>query len=150
MSLMRRWDPFWGLTRLRDEMDRMFDQFFQGVPALAPAEEARIPSVDLTEEADNIKLSAELPGVDKEHLEVQVMPDSVSIKGEMGEEAEKKEAGYLRRERRYGMFQRTVTMPVEVKPEEAKATFRDGLLEIVLPKSEAAKRRQPVKVPIQA
>jgi len=148
MSIMR-WEPWAGLTRMRDEMDRMFQQFF-GTPAEGELSALRVPSVDLSETNGELKLTVELPGVDKEHLEVQVMPEEVSIKGEVRKEEEKKDAGYLRRERRYGLFQRTIPLPVEIKPNEAKATFKDGVLTIELPKSEQAKRLQPVKVPIQS
>lgn len=146
MSIMR-WEPF-GLARMRQEMDRMFDEFFRGT---APAETGtRPPALDLSETDQEVKLTAELPGVDKDHLTVEVLPEAVSIKGELRHEEERKGEGWVRRERQYQSFERTVPLPAEVKPDEAKATFKDGLLQITLPKSEQAKRKQPVKVNVEA
>jgi len=148
MGLMR-WEPMFGLTRLRDEMDRMFEEAFRGFP-LREEEGLRVPSVDLSEDENEVKLTAELPGVDKDHLQVEVLPEAVSIKGEIRKEEEKKGRGYIRRERRMGYFERTVPLPAEVKPGESKATFKDGLLSITLPKSEEARKRHPVRVEVQA
>lgn len=146
MSIMR-WEPF-GLARMRQEMDRMFDEFFRG---MTPAETGtRAPALDMSETDQDVKLTAELPGVDKDHLTVEVLPEAVSIKGEVRREEERKGEGWVRRERQYQSFERTVPLPAEVKPDEAKATFRDGLLQITLPKSEQAKRKQPVKVSVEA
>jgi HSP20 family protein len=147
MSL-RRWEPFAGLARLREDMDRWFDEFW---PAGLGREAAalRVPAVDLMETDEEVVLKAELPGVDKKDLSVEVLRDSVSIKGETLAEKEAKEGGYCRRERRWGSFERVVPLPAEVKSAQAKATLKDGLLEVRLPKSEVAKAEQPTKVTVE-
>jgi HSP20 family protein len=146
MSLMR-WDPFGGLSRMRDEIDHMLEDFFTGRPAMARVGEGlRIPSVDVEETDGAVVVRAELPGVKKENLDIEVTPDALVIKAQAREEKEKRERHFYRRERSWGMFQRVVPMPVEVKAKEAKATFNDGLLEVTLPKIEAEKKPEAVKV----
>lgn len=150
MSLMR-WEPFGGLSRLHEEIDRMFDEFL-GRPLARRREmreEMRIPSVDLFETDGEIKLKAELPGVDKDKLEVEVTDEAISIRAQSRQEHEEKGANYLRRERSWGSFQRVITLPAEVKAKDAKATCKDGLLEITVPKTEEALRRHPVKVKVE-
>ena len=146
---IRRWEPFASLPRLREEMDRLFEDFFVDWPLLRRREEGRrLPSVDLAETDAELVLRAELPGVDKKGLEVEVLPDAVTIRAKTSEEKEIKEATYYRRERSWGAFERSIPLPVEVKSDQAKASLKDGLLEITLPKTEAARAKQPRKVEI--
>lgn len=86
-------------------------------------------------------VKAELPGMGKEEIEVTVSGDVVTIKGEKKKEEEVKEKDYYRRERSYGSFARSVQLPCEVKGDEIKANFKDGVLEIRCPKSEEAKKK---------
>ena len=146
---MRRWEPT-GISRLRDEMDRLFQDFMR--PLWAEREEAeipgyRMPAVDLAETNDEYMLKAELPGVSKENLNVEVMPDMISIKAEISEERETGKGSFHRRERVYNSFRRVIPLPTEVKAEEAKANFKDGLLEIHLPKAQPSQAK-PVKVEV--
>jgi HSP20 family protein len=146
MSLMR-WDPFGGLSRMRDEIDHMFEDFFTGRSAMARVGEGlRIPSVDVEETDGTVVVRAELPGVKKENLDIEVTPDALILKAETSEETEKRERRFYRRERSWGMFQRVVPMPVEINANEAKAKFNDGLLEVTLPKVEAEKKPEAVKI----
>lgn len=146
MSLAR-WDPFGGLSRMRDEIDRMFEDFFTGRPSLARVGPGlRIPSVDIEEKDDTVVVRAELPGVKKEDLEIEVTPDTLSLKAEAREEKEEREKRFYRRERSWGMFQRTIPLPVEINKEKAKASFKDGLLEITLPKVAPEEKPESVKV----
>jgi len=146
MSLAR-WDPFGGLSRMRDEIDRMFEDFFTERPSLARVGPGlRIPSVDIEEKDDTVVVRAELPGVKKEDLEIEVTPDTLSLKAETREEKEEREKRFYRRERSWGMFQRTIPLPVEINKEEAKASFKDGLLEITLPKAAPEEKPESVKV----
>ena len=151
MSSLMRWDPFRNLLRLDRELDRVFDRLF-GRPALRwDTEEpgVRIPSVDLSETESEMVVRAELPGIDKDKIQIEVTPDSVSISGEMSEEREEKGETHHRRERVWGRFERTVPLPVEVVSDQTKATYRDGLLEVHLPKSERAKAATPKRVVIE-
>ena len=101
----------------------------------------RMPSIDVYEEKDSVVVKAELPGMTKEDIEVNLTGEHLTIKGEKKEDKEVKEDDYYRRERSYGSFMRTVTLPCEVKSEEIKASFKDGVLEIQMPKTEDAKKK---------
>ncbi|MFB3880533.1 MAG: Hsp20/alpha crystallin family protein [Armatimonadota bacterium] len=147
MSALRRWEPFRGLLSMQGELDRMFDEFF-GRPSLAPAE-VRVPSIDVSETADNIVVKAEVPGVAKKDLEVEVMPESISLKAEVTQEKEEKDKTYHRRERVWQRYERVIPLPAEVVTDQAKATMKDGVLEIVLPKSERSKAATPKKITIE-
>ena len=101
----------------------------------------RMPSIDVYEEKDSVVVKAELPGMTKEDIEVNLAGEDLTIKGEKKEDKEVKEDNYYRRERSYGSFLRTVALPSEVKSDEIKASFKDGVLEIRLPKTEDAKKK---------
>lgn len=101
----------------------------------------RIPSLDVYEEKDSVVVKAELPGMKKEDVEVNLAGETLTIKGEKKEDKEVKEDDYHRRERSYGSFLRSVGLPCEVKSDEIKASFKDGVLEIRMPKTEEAKKK---------
>lgn len=101
----------------------------------------RMPSLDVYEEKDSVVVKAELPGLKKEDVEVNLVGANLTIKGEKKEDKEVKEDDYYRRERSYGSFLRTVALPCEVKSEEIKASFKDGVLEVRMPKTEEAKKK---------
>jgi len=147
---LRRWEPFGGLERLRDEMDRLFEDFLPTRWLRSrPVARLRLPAVDLKETETEVILKADLPGVRKEDLNVEVTSDAVTLKGESTREKGEKGEGYYHRERSWGGFERTIPLPVEVKAEQAKAKYADGVLEITVPKTEAAKALQPHKVKIE-
>ena len=102
----------------------------------------RMPSIDVYEEKDTVMVKAELPGMKKEDIQVNLTGDMLTIKGEKKQEEEVKEDNYYRRERSYGSFLRSVELPCDVKGGEIKASFKDGILEIRLPKTEEAKRKE--------
>lgn len=107
----------------------------------------RVPSLDVYEEKDTVVVKAELPGMKKEEVEVNLAGETLTIKGEKKEDKEVKEDDYYRRERSYGSFLRTVALPCEVKSDEIKASFKDGVLEVRMPKTEEAKKKSiPVKI----
>ncbi|MBI3616889.1 MAG: Hsp20/alpha crystallin family protein [Candidatus Omnitrophica bacterium] len=106
------------------------------------------PAVDIIDEKDDIRVRADLPGMKKEDIEVSVNNDTLSIKGEKKEEKEIKEKDYVRSERYYGAFQRSFTLPAGVDPQKVNAAYKDGVLEITLPKREDAKPKQ-IKVDIK-
>jgi len=101
----------------------------------------RMPSIDVYEEKDSVVVKAELPGMTKEDIEVNLAGENLTIKGEKKEDKDVKEDNYYRRERSYGSFLRTVALPSEVKSDEIKASFKDGVLEIRMPKTEDAKKK---------
>jgi HSP20 family protein len=100
------------------------------------------PAVDLYEEKDDIVVKAELPGMEKDNIEVNLSGNRLTIKGEKKQEEEVKKEGYYRSERSYGSFLRTLELPTEVQTDKVKAAFKNGILEIHLPKTEEAKKKE--------
>jgi len=139
-----------------DEMDRMFDGFFRRgmmrpwrfewptFPEMA-LPEMKIPKVDVVDRENEVLVKAEIPGVDKKDIDISVGEDTVTIKGETRREEKEEKGDYYRCEISHGAFSRTVALPAAVDGAEAKANFKDGVLELTLPKIEKAKRHS-VKV----
>lgn len=142
---LSRWDPFADLFDFRREMDRLIDTFFGRTPVLR--EEAWAPAVDIYETKDALVVKAELPGVKPEEVEVSIAGNTLTLKGERKREAEVSEKGYYRLERSYGSFQRSLELPSVVDADKVKATYKDGLLEVRLPKKEEAKPKE-IKVEV--
>ena len=150
MGPIIRWEPMTNMVRFRDEMNRLLEDFFgETAEERAPAEAMRIPSVDVLDQGNDILVRAEMPGIDKENIKIEAMPEALMIRAEVKKEGEEKRENFIRKERRMGFFQRIIPLPVEVKPGDVKATYKDGVLSVTLPKSEQAKSRQPVKVNIE-
>lgn len=135
---LTRWDPLAELRDLQREMDRLFETFF-GRPRAGLTEEAWNPLVDIYETKDQLIVKAELPGIKPEEVEVNIVGDTLTLKGERKQEKGVSEEGYYRREQVYGAFQRSLTLPQTVDPGKVKATFKNGILEVVLSKKEEAK-----------
>jgi HSP20 family protein len=132
------------------DLDRMFEDFLGRrvrpfwPERWWPAErmEFTTPAVDLYEEKDDIVVKAELPGMEKDNIEVNLSGDRLTIKGEKKQEEEVKKEGYYRSERSYGSFLRTLELPTDVQADKVKAAFKNGILEIRLPKTEEAKKKE--------
>ncbi len=135
------WDPFREMVSLRDELDRLFDSVFGRLPR-ERGETYWAPPMDIEETDDAVIVRAELPGMSKDDIKISLSGDTLTISGERKQESEKKGKTYYRIERAYGKFQRTVTLPTEVEGDKAKATYRAGVLELVLPKSEKSKAKE--------
>jgi HSP20 family protein len=141
---LARWTPRGDLQSFQDEMNRMFNQFFQG----GTGEEAGwgvrtwAPPVDIYETDDALILKAELPGVSKDDVSIEIHQNTLILRGQRKHDAEVKEDNYHRVERAYGTFQRSFTLPTLVDQEHVQATYKDGVLELRLPKSEAAKPKR--------
>jgi HSP20 family protein len=151
MSSIMRWDPFEEAGTLRRAVDRLFDDVLLGGRAPRTATNglpaaAWEPAVEMYETGDEVVVRAEMPSVDPSNVEVTVTGDTISIKGSVRREEDKKDRSYYRRELRYGSYVRTLPLPVEVKGGDAKATYKDGVLEVKIPKSERAK---PATVKVQ-
>lgn len=146
MSLAR-WDPFPELRRMREDFDRLFGvgPSVSMVPMIA---EGATPPIDVFERDNTMVVRANLPGLKKEHIEVTATEDSIALSGEFKHEEEVKEGGFYRRERQIGKFFRTIPMPSAINPDQVKASFKDGVLEITAPKAEQAKTNEK-KVPIE-
>jgi len=150
------WRPFMDLTRWEREMDRMMDDFFgRRMRPWWPERwfrrdemEVAAPTVDLFEDKNDIVVKAELPGMDKDDIEVNLTNSTLTIKGEKKKEEEVKEANYYRCERAYGSFTRTLELPKDVHADKVKASFKNGVLEVRLPKTEEAKTKE-IKVKVE-
>ncbi len=145
MSLIR-WDPFDDLASLRESMDKLFEEFTTRRPrAATPA--VWPPAVEVYETDGDIVVRAELPGIDPKNVNIQVADDTLTIKAEAKAEQEEKGRNYYMRELRYGSFVRALTLPSSAQGELAKASYKNGILEIRIPKSERAKPKT-VKVEV--
>ena len=139
MALIR-WRPFQEMEILTRQIDRIFDEILYLNQGLTKHSTANwTPAVELKDTRENLILRSELPGVDAKNLEVQVAKQAVLISGEIADESNNKENGYYRSELHYGRFRRMINLPVPVKNEQVKAEFRNGILKLVLPKTESAK-----------
>jgi HSP20 family protein len=137
------WSPFAELNRLREEINRVFEQPGQGFLEKSTGFFGGwSPSLDVFDDKDNVIVKAELPGMKKEDIEVTLAGDTLTISGERKEEVENKDAETYRSERYFGRFQRSVTLPHQVDPNRIQATYKDGILTVTLSKSEEAKRKQ--------
>lgn len=146
MSLIR-WDPFDDIASLRESMDRLFEEFTSRRPERARAPVVWQPAIEAYETDTDVVVRAELPGIDPKQVEVSVTEDTLTIKGEARSEQEEKRRNYYRRELRYGSFVRSLTLPSGVQGEKASATYKNGIMEIRVPKSERA-RPKTVKVEV--
>ena len=145
-----RWDPFRDVMTLQERMNHLFDHALsrtrvddkEGLTASMWS-----PSVDIFETPDSIVMKAELPGVSRDNIDIQVQDNTLTLKGERKFEHEVKEENYLRVERSYGAFQRTFHLPTGVQQGKIRAVFKDGVLEVTMPKAEEPKPTQ-VKIDV--
>jgi len=146
--IYRRWfnvptwrfkSPFGELERMRQQMDRLFED------AMAPQQRLQagvFPLTNLTEDKDNYYVRAELPGVKGDELDIQVTGNNIAISGERKIAAEEGGARYHRREREAGTFSRMIGLPAEVDTDKVDANLENGILTVVVPKAEIAKPKQ--------
>ena len=144
MNLIR-WEPFGEFATLSDRMNRMFnDPLFR----LAPTETVGgwLPPVDIEEEGDRLVLRAEIPGLSRDDIDVSVENGTLTLRGEKKRERKVDAENAYRLERFYGSFSRSFVLPTRINAEQIKATYRDGVLEVVLPKAEEGR---PKKIKVQ-
>ena len=155
MALIR-WRPRRELSTLGDiigiqgDMNRLFDMTLGRKPfeSMGLFEGDWTPPIDVLEDESKIVVNVELPGMSHEDVDLSILGETLTIKGEKKKEEEKKEKDYHRFERAYGSFQRSITLPNSVAPDKAKASFENGILEIEMPKKEEAKPKR-IKVEIE-
>ena len=143
----RTWDPFGELSTLQERMNSLFEE---SLPTTRKEEELNLgtfyPAVDIHEGDKEITLKAELPGIKKEDVHIDVTDGVITLRGERKLEKEDKKENYHRIERSYGSFHRSFTLPSTVDVEKIKAKYKDGILEATLPKTEEAK---PKSIPVE-
>lgn len=134
------------IDRMKRDMDRLFGSFMRGGPLSAMTGSGVFPALNLSEDDDKVFVNAELPGIKPEDLDISVIGDTLTLRGERKAD-EGSEGSYHRRERKMGRFHKAVTLPYAVNPEDVEASFKDGVLSIVMKKAESAK---PKKITIKA
>ncbi len=140
MTLVR-WEPFREIDTLRRQMDRLFEDMGILTGWERPERLTYAPAIELKETEEALILRAQVPGIEAKDLEVEVTRDSVILSGEHRQEERTEEKGYYRSEFRYGSFRRVVPLPTEVKTDQVKAEFKDGVLVLTLPKIEEEVRK---------
>ena len=141
------WRPLAEIDSLRREMDRLWERFFGERPVEWLGGEW-VPPLDVSETKNDLIVKAELPGIDPKEVEVTIANGVLTIKGEKKQEKEEKGENYHLMERSYGAFSRSIRLPSDVDEGKIKATYKDGILKVVLPKSEKAKEKT-VKIEVQ-
>jgi HSP20 family protein len=130
------------LNRIRNEINRIFEDPFSLLSASTSFFEGMEPRLDVYDDKDKITVKAELPGLKKEDIQVSLDGDTLTISGERLEEQEQKDRETYRSERYFGRFQRSITLSQKVDPKRIEANYNDGILTIVLPKTEEAKPKR--------
>ena len=143
MNLVK-WSPWREMPALYNRFNRLFDDPFFRVGQMDDDAGMGMwnPAVDLYEKDDHFMIKAELPGVNKDDIKIDLQDQLLTLSGERTYDNEIKEENYYRRERSYGKFQRAFTLPADVDSDKIKAEFKDGLLQIEVPKPEGKKAKQ--------
>jgi HSP20 family protein len=144
MTTLVRWNPMRDMMRTRNEMHRLANEFFRGGNGSEGGwwAGAWSPAVDMYESEQALTLKAELPGFSKDDVQVDIKDNVLTLKGERKREHNVKEEQYHRVERVFGAFQRSFVLPALIDADKAEATFKDGVLELKLPKAEEAKPKR--------
>ncbi len=146
MAKLAKWSPFKEIMDVRDDFDRLVDRIFNRDFDLW--EGGRVPAIDVYEEGDNIIVKAEVPGVKKEDISVSLNGDILTISGKSQEEKEVKKENFYRKEIRSGTFSRSITLPAQIDKDKVKASYKDGVLQLTLPKSPEEKKKE-VKIKVE-
>jgi HSP20 family protein len=156
-EIVKKTEPAKALSPF-EEMERRFEDLFRRPFSLLepswwprlrmPEMEEVSPKIDIFEEGENFVVKAEIPGMKKEEIEVNLTDDMVTISGEKKKEEKVEKKDYYRLERSYGSFSRSFRLPKEIQTDKAKATFKDGVLELKVPKTEEAIKKEK-KIPIE-
>ena len=143
--MINRWDPFRDLSVLQDRINRIFNEANRS-EGESVSSKAWTPIVDIFETESDLIVRAEVPGVNRDDIDIEVTTESLTIRGErkFDEDANEKS---IRIERPYGPFQRSFTIGVPVQPDKVKASYQDGVLQITVPKAEEVK---PKKIKVNA
>ena len=143
MANITRWDPFSEMVSLRQAMDRLVeDSFVSPMSWRTVHGEAVRPALDVHQTADEVVVTASLPGIKPEDVEMTITGQTLVVRGEFKEDETVDRDQYLYRERRFGSFSRQIELPTRVEGDRADATFEDGVLRLSIPKAEDVKPRQ--------
>ena len=138
---IQRWRPSGMLTSLQKDINRLFEDFWP--MRREDFEEGMLsPAIDVSEDKDNVYVVADLPGVEEKDIKLNFQNGILSLSGEKSEEKESKGKNFHRVERSYGSFSRSIALPTHIDAEKATAVFKNGVLEVTLPKKEEAKPKE--------
>ncbi|GAB5047422.1 Hsp20/alpha crystallin family protein [Thermodesulfovibrio sp. TK110] len=145
-----KWSPLKEIEEIRKEMDRLFEEFLSPVRRKRSVSSEGIisPNVDIFERGNELIIQVEIPGVDKQDIDLTITDDRLIIKGEIKKPEGVSEEDYILNERSYGPFSRTVNLPADVDKSSVKANLKNGLLEIAILRKEEAKPRE-IKIPLE-
>jgi HSP20 family protein len=141
---LTRWDPFAELSELRTRFDRIYDGLTGGT------ERSWVPAIDVARENGNLIVRADVPGIKPEEVKIEVEDDILTVSGEHEESTETKSKEYVRRERRYGSFRRSMALPRGVDAKQIKATTHDGVVEVTIPLPNDVKKETVTITPTAA
>ena len=141
---LTRWDPFGELSELRSRFDRLFGEFTD------TRERFWTPAIDVMRENGNLVVRADIPGITPDEVKIEVEDDILTVSGGHQEETEEKDERYVRRERRYGSFVRSMALPPGVDPKHIKASTRDGVVEVTIPLPKEATKEKVTITPTAA
>lgn len=130
------------ITRFNREMESLWNRFFGEMHPFSGAEVEWLPTMDASETNGEVAVRAELPGLEAKDIDLDISGDVLSIRGEKRGKEEKKEESYYTRESYYGSFQRSIRLPSEVQSDKVEAKFKNGVLDIKLPKSEKTQKKK--------
>jgi len=140
--MLVRWDPFKEIERLHDEINKVFSTSNASAQKDGEGRVAWYPMVDIYEDAENVMITAELPGIEAKDVDVQVNGDVLTLRGERKLEKDEKKENYVRVERAYGTFMRSFTLPDYVASDKINAEYKKGVLTLTLPKKPETKPKQ--------
>ncbi len=138
MSNLTRWEPVREMMTLREAMDRLFDDAFTRPLNLRDGGWSA-PAIDMYQTDDDVVVKAALPGFKADEVQINVTGDVLTLRGEMKQEEDKKDKAWHIREQRWSSFERSITLPTDVKADKAVADFENGILTVTLPKAEGVK-----------
>ncbi|MCX8030371.1 MAG: Hsp20/alpha crystallin family protein [Thermodesulfovibrionales bacterium] len=146
MSIIK-WSAAKELDEMRKEMDKLFDEFFspffqRRMGYLKPKAGTITPTVEMYERASDVVVRIDLPGVNKDEVDISIMNDNLLIKGEIKKPEEIREDNYYIKEKSYGSFSRSILLPADIDVEHVSAVMKNGVLEIVFAKKEEAKTKE--------
>ncbi|HEX6024021.1 MAG TPA: Hsp20/alpha crystallin family protein [Solirubrobacter sp.] len=138
-STLTRWDPFAELAELRTRFERLFEDF-------DGRDRAWVPDVDVVRDNGHLVVRADVPGMKPEEISIEVNEGILTVSGKHEEAKEEKDKTYIRRERRYGAFTRSLPLPDGVDPKKIKAKTQDGVLEVTVPLPKEVAKQEPIKI----
>jgi len=147
MDKLTRWNPFRELVDVRDDFDRIVDKLFKPEADFWEGH-TKAPLVDVYEEDGKLVMKAELPGLTKKDIDISISDDAITLSGKKQDVKEVKKDNFYRKEIREGSFMRTLPLPYAIDRDKVKASYKEGVLEIILPRS-AEEKTKELKVNIE-